>query len=56
MVTKQDYLAWAKSEPLSDMAVDCENVGQDDGAADYWQRMLAAGKQAVADRKEEAQS
>jgi len=51
--TEQDYLSWAASERFSDMCVDTENVGLNDGSPDYWDRMLAAGKQAVRDRKEE---
>lgn len=51
--TEADYYAWAATEALSDPCVDVENVGPNDGSPDYWDRMLVAGKQAVADRKEE---
>lgn len=50
MDPKTVYLNWAKSEPLSDMCIDAENVPE---GPRYWERMLVAGKQAVADRKEE---
>jgi hypothetical protein len=56
MTTKQDYLDWMKSEPLSDMCVDIENVGEPDDSADYWHRLLESGKQAVEGRKQEAVS
>lgn len=44
------YWEWHDSEPLADACVDRENVS---AGPRYWERMLAAGKQAVADRKEE---
>ncbi len=47
---EQIYWDWAKSEPLSDCCVDAENVP---AGPQYWERMLAAGKDAVAMRKEE---
>lgn len=51
--TKQEYYDWVSTEPLADPCVDAENVGNDFDSTDYWTRMLHAGKQAVADRKEE---
>jgi hypothetical protein len=47
---EQAYWLWHNSEPLANVCVDSENVA---GGPNYWQRMLAAGRQAVADRKEE---
>jgi hypothetical protein len=47
------YWAWVKSEPLANPCVDMENVGQPDGSADYWERLLKAGKSAVEMRKDE---
>lgn len=51
--TEEQYYAWVATEPLSDPCVDVENVGPNDGSPDYWDRMLAAGKSAVQDRKDE---
>ena len=47
---KAAYWNWHDSEPLADSCVDAENV---ESGPDYWERMLDAGKQAVAYRKEE---
>lgn len=44
------YWNWHNSEPLADSSVDRENVPQ---GPRYWERMLEAGIQAVADRKEQ---
>jgi hypothetical protein len=54
-ITEQQYYDWVRSEPLSDPCVDAENVGSDRTAPDYWTRMLAAGKDAVAMREEALQ-
>ena len=48
---EQSYWNWHNNEPLADCCVDAENVAK---GPRYWERMLEAGKQAVADRKEEA--
>jgi hypothetical protein len=53
MTTKQEYMEWAKSEPLSDVCVDMENVYTAPDHPDYWSRMLDAGKMAVEGRKQE---
>ena len=47
---EQLYWNWHNSEPLADGGVDHENVAP---GPRFWERMLEAGKQAVADRKEE---
>jgi hypothetical protein len=47
---EQAYWLWHDSEPLSDVCVDRENVPQ---GPRFWERMLEAGKSAVAMRKEE---
>lgn len=44
------YWNWHNSEPLADVCVDRENV---EPGPRFWERMLEAGRQAVADRKEE---
>ena len=47
---KDAYWNWHNSESLADAGVDAENVAP---GPRYWERMLEAGRQAVADRKEE---
>jgi hypothetical protein len=47
---EQAYWDWHNSEPLADCCVDAENVPQ---GPRYWERMLEAGKAAVADRRDE---
>ena len=54
MTTRQDYLDWARSEPLSDMCVDAENVYVSPDSPEYWALMLRAGQWAVEMRKQEA--
>ena len=44
------YWNWHDSEPLADVCVDRENVSE---GPRYWERMLEAGKAAVADRRDE---
>lgn len=52
--TEQEYYDWVASEPLSDPAVDAENCAHIARySLHYWDCMLAAGKDAVAMRKEE---
>lgn len=46
---EQAYWLWHDSEHLADSGVDLENVAQ---GPEFWERILEAGKQAVADRKE----
>jgi hypothetical protein len=53
MKTKQEYMEWAKSEPLSDVCVDMENVYTDPDHPDYWAHLLEAGKISVEGRKQE---
>ena len=53
MTTKKEYMEWAKSEPLSDMCVDMENVYTDPDHPDYWAHLLEAGKISVEVRKQE---
>jgi hypothetical protein len=57
-VTEQEYFAWAATEPLSNPSVDMQNVGEGyrdapDYLESFWTRMLRAGRDAVAMRKEE---
>jgi hypothetical protein len=53
MTTKQEYMEWAKSEPLSDVCVDMENVYTASDHPDYWAHLLEAGKISVEGRKRE---
>lgn len=53
-VTEQEYYDWVATEPLSDPCVDAENCAHiAKYSLHYWGCMLAAGKDAVAMRKEE---